>query len=170
MAEYNSHNRLRLRHQLQRMARLVSGHLTFSERRFRPAVPPLAFRFRVDFVCKRSESQQGAQSGRTEIASFACAANRQPQSIQELRCNAARKADIGRDRSEVRGVYDRVADNAAVQLKEERNCASAAWTTKQYRTSRAMRFKHGPEFSLGDPESRSVQPSNFGVNYLENPE
>jgi hypothetical protein len=108
--------------------------------------------------------------GRTEIASFACAANRQPQSIQELRCNAARKADIGRDRSEVRGVYDRVADNAAVQLKEERNCASAAWTTKQYRTSRAMRFKHGPEFSLGDPESRSVQPSNFGVNYLENPE
>jgi hypothetical protein len=55
-----------------------------------------------------------AQSGRTEIASFACAANRQPQSIQELRCNAARKADIGRDRSEVRGVYDRVAGQSGL--------------------------------------------------------
>jgi len=82
-------------------------------------------------------------SGRAEIASFACAANRQPQSIQELRCNAARKADTGRDRSEVRGVYGRVAGQTGLMRLRRRSWPRHTAQTHRFCGSAAKNHQTG---------------------------
>jgi hypothetical protein len=86
------------------------------------AEPPLAYLFRVDFVCNRSESRQRAQCVSMAFSLHALAAQKMPQLQIHLRRHAAEKPAIHARCSKTNPSNSQTADKVCFRCSYTKVC------------------------------------------------